>query len=294
MGAESTQRSVWRLAREQHGVVTRAQLRELGFSEKAIRHRLAKGRLHRVWPDVYAVGRPELTQEGKWMAAVLTCGEGAVLSHASAAALWRIRDHRRGSIHVSVPSPRDPRRRGIQVHRRRLMPVAAKEGIPVTSPSQTIIDLAPTLTERQLERVIDEADKLDLVHPETLRRHAANEGGVGGSRVRTLLDTRTFLLTDSELERRFIPIAERAGLSKPETQARMNGYRVDFLFRLEGIVVETDGGRYHRTPSQQRRDRIRDHAHALAGLTPIRFTHDQIAHEPSYVAEVLRGLSSTS
>lgn len=166
------------------------------------------------------------------------------------------------------------------------------QGIPVTSPSQTIIDLAPSLTERQLERLIDEADKRDLVHPETLREAAAAQGGVGGSRVRTLLDRRTFLLTDSGLERLFIPIAESAGMSRPETQVEVNGHRVDFIFRAEGVVVETDGGRYHRTPSQQRRDRIREHAHALAELLPIRFTHDQIAHEPAYVAEVLRGLSS--
>jgi len=294
MGAESTQRSVWAVVREQHGVVTRAQLRALGFSEKAIRHRVRKGRLHRIWPDVYAVGRPELTREGLWMAAVLTCDDGAVLSHASAAALWRIREQRRGPIHISVPSPRDPRRLGIRVHRRQSVRGTTHQGIRVTNPSQTIIDLAPTLTERQLERIIDEADKLDLVHPEALRQHGAEEGRVGGSKVRTLLDKRTFLLTDSELERRFVPIAEAAGLSRPETRAKVNGFKVDFFFRAEGIVVEADSGRYHRTPSQQRRDRIRDHAHALAGLTPVRFTHDQIAHEASYVADILRRLSSNA
>ena len=226
------------------------------------------------------------------MAAVLTCGEDAVLSHESAAALWRIRQQRRGPIHVSVPSRRDPRRRGIRVHRRRRFEVTAHDGIPVTSPTQTVVDMAAGLPERQIERLIDEADKLDLAHPEQLRRAAAAKGGVGGSRVRALLDKRTFLLTDSDLERRFIPIARRAGMSTPETQAQINGHKVDFFFRAEGVVVETDGGRYHRTPSQQRRDRIRDHAHTLAELTPIRFTHDQIAHEPAYVAEVLRRLSS--
>ena len=292
IATECTQPTVWALARAQHGVVTRAQLGTLGFTESAIRHRVAKGRLHRVWPDIYAVGRPDLTQKGRWMAAVLTCGEGAALSHNSAAALWGIREQQRGPIHISVPSHRDPRRRGIRVHRRQPFDVTMHNGIPVTSPSQTIIEIAPSLTERQLERLINEADKLDLVHPEELRSTAAEKGGVGGSRVRTLLDKRTFLLTDSELERRFVPIAEAAGLSKPETQIRLNGHRVDFFFRAEGVVVETDGGRFHRTPSQQRRDRIRDHAHALAGLTPIRFTHDQIAHEPAYVAGVLRGLSS--
>lgn len=273
-------------------MIVRRQLLALGYTEEAIRHRTKKGRLHRVWPDVYAVGRPELTQEGVWMAAVLTCGDGAVLSHDSAAALWGMREQRRGPIHVSVPSQRDPRRSGLRTHRRKGVKTASHNGIPVTSPTQTVIDLAPSLTEHQLERLIDEADKLDLVHLEELRRSAAERGGVGGSRVRRLLDKRTFLLTDSELERRFVPIAEAAGLPKPETRVRLNGYRVDFLFREQGLVVETDGGRYHRTPSQQRRDRMRDHAHTLAGLTPIRFTHDQIAHESPYVAEVLRRLSS--
>lgn len=225
------------------------------------------------------------------MAAVLTCGEGAALSHESAAALWGIREQRRGPIHVSVPSHRDPRRRGLRVRRRRIFDAATHEGIPVTNPSQTVIDLAPALTEHQLERVIDEADKLDLVHPEALRQAAAGKGGVGGARVRALLDKRTFLFTDSDLERLFIPLAEAAGLSRPETRTRVNGFKVDFYFRAEGVVVEADGGRYHRTPSQQRRDRIRDHAHTLTGLTPVRFTHDQIAHEPEYVADVLRGLS---
>jgi uncharacterized protein DUF559/putative AbiEi antitoxin of type IV toxin-antitoxin system len=292
MAPESTQVSLWRLVREQHGVITRAQLRVLGYTEEAIRHRLAKGRLHRIWPDVYAVGRPAVEQAGAWMAAVLTCGQGAVLSHGSAAALWDIRDPRAGPIDISVPSRRDPRRRGIRVRQRRKFDATTHDGIPVTSPGQTIIDLAPSLTELQLERLIDEADKLDLVHPEALHQAAAENGGVGGSRLRTLLDKRTFLLTDSELERRFVPLADAAGLSTPETQVRVAGHRVDFLFRAERVVVETDGGRYHRTPSQQRRDRIRDHALALAGLKPIRFTHDQIAHEPAYVADVLRRLSS--
>ena len=254
MGAEITHGTVWEVARRQHGVITRAQLRALGFSEKAIRHRVANGRLHLLWPDVYAVGRPEGTREGVWIAAVLTCGEGAALSHDTAAALSRIREQRRGPIHVSVPRARDPRRRGIQVHRRREFDVVTHEGIAVTTPSQTVIDIAPTLTERQLERVIDEADKLDLVHPEALHRAAAGKGGLGGARVRTLLDKRTFLLTDSDLERLFIPLAERAGMATPQTQAWVNGHKVDFFFRAEGVVVEADGGRYHRTPSQQRRD----------------------------------------
>ena len=272
-------------------MVTRRQLLELGFTDEAIRHRLRKGRLHRIWPEVYAVGRPDLTQEGRWLAAVLTCGPGALLSHESAAALWAIRPHRRGPIHVCVPSPRDPRRRGIRVHRRRRVGEAAiQAGIPVTTPAQAIIDIAPRLAERELERAIDEADKLDRTHPKALREAARGQVGDGPAKVRHLLDRRTFVLTDSDLERRFLKVADAAGLGPPETQVYVNGHRVDFFFRGAGVVVEADGGRYHRTPSEQRRDRIRDHAHVVAGLTPVRFTHDQIAHEPDYVAGILRRL----
>ena len=225
------------------------------------------------------------------MAAVLTCGAGAVLSHDSAAALWGIRDQRNGLIHVSVPTPRDPRRHGIRVHRRQEIEATERHGIPVTSPVGTVLDLAPRLSGQQLERAINEADKLDLVHPDALRQAAAEEGGVGGSRVRTLLDKTCFVLTDSDLERRFIPIAERAGLGKPETQVVLHGHRVDFFFRAAGVVVETDGLRYHRTPTQQKRDRVRDHELTAAGLRVLRFTHGQVRYESDQVAEVLRRLS---
>src|SRR3712207_5460388 len=102
MGA-STHRSVraWALVRRQHGVITREQLLALGYSAKAIRCRLADARLHAVHRGVYAVGRPELSQHGRWMAAVLACGPDALLSHASAAALWGIRSTQPGPVHVS-------------------------------------------------------------------------------------------------------------------------------------------------------------------------------------------------
>jgi very-short-patch-repair endonuclease len=290
MTGSITQPSVWALARRQHGVVSRAQLLACGLTRHGIQHRVANGRLHPVWPKVYAVGRPGLTREGVFMAAVLTCGPGAMLSHDSAAELWGIRRGRRGPIHVSLPSTRDVRRAGIRVHRRVRVRDGASKGIPVTDAAQTIIDLAPSLAERRLERVIDEADKLDLVHPAALREAAEGEPGAGAAAVRRLLDKRTFVLVDTELERRFLKIARSAGLEDPETQACVNGFDVDFFFRARGVVVEADGGRYHRTPSQQRRDRIRDQTHMASGLKPVRFTHDQIAHEAAYVAEVLRRL----
>jgi very-short-patch-repair endonuclease len=297
---ESSQ-ELWALARRQHGVVTRAQLLELGYSSDAITHRIAKGRLHRLWSGAYAVGRPEVTQDGRWMAAVLSCGPGAALSHESAAALWGIRRADRGLIDVSVPLGAFRRRGGIRVHRRaHLDPndITRYRNIPLTQPLPTLVDLAARLPANQLEAAVNQADKLDLTDPETLRSALDRFAGRPGvTPLRKLLDRRTFTLTDSELERRFLPIARRAGLTRPVTGARLNGFKVDFHWPDIGLVVETDGLRYHRTPTQQAKDRIRDQAHTAAGLTTLRFTHAQVAFEPGHVeatlAAVVRRLRST-
>jgi predicted transcriptional regulator of viral defense system len=163
----------WKLARQQHWVITRAQLLVLGFSSEAIRHRIERRRLNPVLRGVYAVGRPTLTRHGRWMAAVLVCGDGALLSHSSAAALWRIGFEQRNLIEVSLPSLSRRRRQGIQIHRRPSLNVrrgaTTYQGIPVTTSVQTLIDLALRLDRRGIERMINEADKYDLVHPPELR-----------------------------------------------------------------------------------------------------------------------------
>jgi hypothetical protein len=162
------------------------------------------------------VGRRELTQHGRWMAAVLACGPSVFLSHESAAALWGVRAVRRTLVEVSVPAPAAPRRPGIRVHRRHgLQPgdIVTHQCIPCTSPIRTLIDLATTLPAKQLERAVNESDKLDLVDPESLRAALEDRKGGPGVRVlRKLLDRHTFRLTDSELERYFLPIVRRAGL----------------------------------------------------------------------------------
>ena len=284
--------------RIQHGVVSRAQLLAFGLSPKAIKHRITIGRLHVTYPGVYAVGRRELTREGRWMAAVLACGPGALLSHGSAAALWGIGRERNGEIEVSVEVPRAPRVSGIRVHRRqafRPSDRAVKDRIPLTCPTRTVIDLALRLSTPALERTVNEADKLDLTDPERLRAELDTRAGQPGVRpLRNLLDGATFTLTDSELERRFIPLALAAGLPRPLTQQHVNGYRVDFYFPDVGLIVETDGLRYHRTPTQQVHDRRRDQAHIAAGLTCVRFTHAQIRYEPGYVQGILRRITSKS
>jgi very-short-patch-repair endonuclease len=179
---------------------------------------------------------------------------------------------------------------GIQLHRRELdeRDLARSEGIPVTSPGRTLIDLGSRLPLGQLEAAVNEADKLDLIDPERLRSVIEGRSGVHGvASLRRILDRRTFSLTDSELERRFMRLVRGADLPPPQTQRVVNGFKVDFHWSEVGLVVETDGLRYHRTPAQQARDRRRDQAHTAAGLTPLRFTHAEVRFEPDRVARTL-------
>lgn len=284
-------RQAWELAGRQHGVVTRQQLLRLGFGSRSIEHRVAHGRLHLVMHGVYAVGWPTLTSKRRWMAAVLACGDGAVLSHRSAAALWGIARERHDWVDVSVRRRCELKRPGLKVRSRltlRPEDVVTKDDIPVTVVTRTLIDLATELTPTSIERAVNEADKRDLIDPETLRiAIEAYAGQPGATALRQLLDKRTFRLSDSDLEILFRPIAVEAGLPLPLSKQAVNGWEVDFYWPDLGLVVETDGLRYHRTASSQTRDARRDRSHALAGMTPLRFTHYEIKYEPIRVRREL-------
>jgi very-short-patch-repair endonuclease len=162
-------------------------------------------------------------------------------------------------------------------------------GISVSDPIRSLIDVAPASSIDELENLLGAADRLGLLTPQLViaRLNELGEGpGVG--RLRAAVERRTLLLTDSHLERLFVPIARRAGLGKPQTQAWVNGYRVDFYWPDLGLIVETDGLKYHRTPAQQTIDAKRDQAHTAAGLTPLRFSHAQVARSPGSVERILR------
>ncbi|HEU4906486.1 MAG TPA: DUF559 domain-containing protein [Solirubrobacterales bacterium] len=284
-------RQAWGLAGRQHGVVARWQLLALGFNSREIEHRVGRGRLHLVMRGVYAVGWPRLTRERRWMAAVLACGEGAALSHRSAAALWCIGEELPGRVDVSVKRRCELRRPGLKVRGRPTLStgeLTTVNGIPVTAVARTVVDLACEVPSRRLERAVNEADKRDLIDPEELRTAVDDYAGQPGARdLRELLDMRTFRLSDSDLEILFRPIAETAGLPPPQTKQIVNGWEVDFYWPDLGLVIETDGLRYHRTASTQTRDARRDRAHALAGMTALRFTHYEVKYEPARVGAEL-------
>jgi very-short-patch-repair endonuclease len=225
------------------------------------------------------------------MAAVLCGGSGAVLSHSSAAALFQIGRERPGLIEISLPGVSHRSRSGLVLHRRpslRCSDVGSYDDIPVTSPVQTLIDLTPRFGRSGLERAINEADKFDLVHTPDLRKALEKRAGEPGvRRLREILDRRTFRLTREELERCFLALAREAGLPVPSTGQIVNGFEVDFYWPDLGFVVETDGLRYHRTPAEQARDRLRDQTHTAAGFVNLRFTHEQVRYEPEHVREML-------
>ena len=243
---------------------------------------------------MYAVGHPVLTVNGRRMAAVLAGGPGAVLSHASAAALWEIRPTSATRIDVTVRSAGGRTKRpGLRIHRTptlRADEITEHQAIRVTTPARTLLDLAATLPRRALERALDEAEIHELYDLASLDAMARTHAGERGARHlrRALDEDGDPTLTDSELEELMLALCEEHGLERPEPQAWVAGLRVDFLFVASRLVVETDGYRYHRTRRAFERDRERDAILARAGYRTLRFTHRQLTREPAMVAATLR------
>jgi very-short-patch-repair endonuclease len=286
-------RQFWELVASQHGAIAHEQLRALGLGDGAIRHRISRGDLHKQHRGVYAVGRPDLTFEGQLFAALLAAGEGAAISHETALALWGISPVTdEEPIHVSVADVRHPSHRNdVRVHRRKPMPpITACGDIPVVEPLHTLLDVAARWPPHRLEAAINEADKLGLVRFDAALALLDDLAGKRGIRkLREAFSAHT--ATDSDLERRFLKLALRAGLPRPLTQARVCGLRVGFCWPELRLVVETDGLTYHRTPSQQARDRRRDQILTAAGMTPLRFTNAQVRREEAAVIATLTAVA---
>ena len=226
------------------------------------------------------------------MAAVLACGPGAMLSHACAAAAWALRRTPGGLIDVTVPSRAGRKKRaGIRLHRSgTLTPedVAEVNGLPVTSVARTIIDLSRTLKGRELEALIDRADQRGLVDFATLR--SANS-----TALQAVLRTYAPAPTRSELEERFLQLCDGHDIPRPETNTRIEGMEVDFVWPDKRLIVEVDGYAYHRTPTAFEGDRERDVTLGLEGWRVLRFTWRQVTGRAAWVAAALtheRGISS--
>jgi len=263
------------LAARQHGVVSRTQLYEVGVGRGAVENRVARGLLHRVGRGVYAVGHTALTREGRWLAAVLACGDGALLSHRSAAALWELRATASARIEVTVPPTSGLRSNTtIVVHRAAREP-ATHRGIPTTTPTQTLTDLSYTLPQRAVERALEQAEKLQLL--DVTR---------AGPRLKRIIQAHDFAPTRSDLEIAFLRLCRRHGLPRPHVNAQVNGDEVDFSWPEQRLIVETDSRLHHGTRAAFERDRARDARMTTLGWRTVRFTYLQVMRGD--VAAVLR------
>jgi very-short-patch-repair endonuclease len=269
--------AIARIAARQHGVVTSRQLLIAGVSRSAISDRLSAGRLHRVHRGVYAVGHPNIGNEGRWMAAVLACGKGAVVSHASAAELWTMLPLREAEAREDLPvthvtlSGEGKSRVGIRVHRSSTLSPAQctrRDAIPVTKPARTLDDLRRVLPGQQFAAVLRQAEFLGLPIG---NRFAPDH-------------------TRSELEGRFLALLRRHRLPQPEANVRVGGFVVDFLWRTEQLIAELDGWQAHRTRSAFETDRARDNRLRVLGFNVVRFTWRRVADEPAAVARTIRSL----
>jgi very-short-patch-repair endonuclease len=264
------------LAERQHGVVTLEQLLSAGLSPAGVSRRVTAGRLHRIHRGVYAVGHAALGNEGRWMAAALACAKGAVLSHRSAAELWRMLPeprtggNERAPIHVMVAGEAKSRG-GLRVHRSSTLSpadVTRRAAIPVTKPARTLQDLRRTVPAKVFAAATRQAEYLGLP--------------VGD---RLAMDH-----TRSELEAKLLGLVRRHRLPQPEVNVRVGGFVVDFLWRAERLIAEVDGWRTHGTRTAFEGDRARDNRLRVLGFKVIRFTWRQVIDEPGGVARTIRSL----
>jgi very-short-patch-repair endonuclease len=289
METESAQPGLAELASRQWGVVTRAQLVELGMATRGVSDWVRTGRLHRLYRGVYAVGHDRLRLEGRWLAAVFACGPGAVLSHRDAAALWELRQSASAVIDVTVRS-RNGRRaqRGIRVHRTGRLPrdeVTVRHGIPVTTVARTLLDLADVLERQALKRVITEAEYTHQLDLTAINAAVENNPGRRCVRLMEAVSGRRHR-TRSVLEQRFLGLLERHRVEEPETGVWISGYETDFLWRAAGLVVETDGVAAHSTREAVKRDRRRDRALARAGFRTMRLTDEDLDDEAAVLDDL--------
>ena len=287
-------------AERQHALVTLPQLQLHGLSKAAVAKRAKDGWLYRVHRGVYAVGRPDLTQHSRWMAAVLAYGPQAVLSHRSAAGLHGIRRDNRPNPDVTLPSSSVRPRPGIEVHKSSTLEradITTVAGIPCTTVARTLVDLGDVVPRRAVERAVDRAEALRVFDGKAVHEALARAGPRRGTGVlRAVLESyQEPTLTEEGIEEAMLALCRYASLPSPAVQAWITlgdgiAYKADFLWREPKLIAETDGRDVHTTRKAFEHDRLRDQRLTLAGYTVVRFTWRQLKRDRCGVAETLRGL----
>jgi hypothetical protein len=295
--AEPVEARMASLAQDQHGVVARRQLSRLGITKEQIDGRLRAGGLHLIHRGVYAVGHTAITRRGRWMAAVLASGDGAVLSHGSATALFGVWGSGTGEIHVTVPRKlrsQAPIRRHFSV-----LPEDEREivdGIPVTSASRAVLDLAGEAGEAAAESALRELEYLGIYGtvslPTLLARHPNHRGAQACREALEHLRKDPGGRLRGDLEEHFIAFLDAEKIPRPRLNVWLSigddRYQVDCLWPKSRLIVELDDWKSHGTRRGFRKDRERDRRLGVAGYRVIRITEDQIRDEAVALARDLQ------
>jgi very-short-patch-repair endonuclease len=284
------------IAAAQRGRVSRRQLLSAGVSASTIHRMVVRETLHPLHGGVYAVGHPAPVELGTETAALLACADRAVLSHRTAAALWKLRPSMAGGdVHVTIGDSQG-QRAGIRTHRTRRLEaqdIRTYELLPVTSPARTVLDLATTERAREVERALDEGIVRKILRVSEVEDVLRRASGLRGAPLlaRILERRRGPTVTRSEGEERFLSLIRDALLPPPEVNVSIHGYEVDFLWRKQRLVVEVDGYAYHGNRGAFERDRRKDAQLRAGGLSSMRVTWRQMQDEPyALIAHVAQAL----
>lgn len=264
-------------------LVTRAELLSRGVPATTIRSWVRGGRLHPEFDGVYAVGYPLTMREERWLAAVIACGPGAVLSHQSAGVHLGFLVAEGKDIDVTAARSRKDQR-GIRVHRPRTSPRSIEHrGIPTTTVAQTLLDLAATFTERNLEQALGEAQLSPFFVAQELEAVLC-DSPKGVARLRKAWRVEHGQGVPRNLmERRFLKLMREAGVRRPAVNQPWGSWEIDALWLPEGIAVELDGRAPHTRAAQFQRDRDKDADLQLAGLIALRYTWADLTRRPAKV-----------
>jgi very-short-patch-repair endonuclease len=278
-------RAVIALAARQFGVVATAQLFDAGLGRSSISHRVTTGMLTRLFRGVYMVG----PLSGEWtraFAAMLACGDGAVVSHLAAAATWRLRAPPDDDIDLIVTGRHRAGQAGLHVHRCHLdrRDTRVRQGLRVTAPARTLLDLAATLPQRELERAVNEAQILRLTTPAQIHSLLARSSRHRGAGALAQALRSEPGLTRSRAERLLRELVRKVGLPEPRTNAHVGGYEVDALWPAHKLIVEVDSWEFHHTRGAFERDRRKSQDLEALGYRVLRITAWQLRHEPEVVA----------
>jgi very-short-patch-repair endonuclease len=294
--------AIARVAALQHGLFTRADAHSVGLTDRQLRLRVAQGRIERLSRHAFRIAGHPTTWRQRLLAACLAAGPGAAASHRSAAALHRFDDFAPGVVEITVPQGRrDFRMDGVIVHSSAYwgdIDVCEVDGIPVSTPERTLCTLAAVTDEARVEHALDGAERDGTVRREDVAEAHADvreRGRNGVAALGRLLEKRADLLATphSVLERRFLRVLEEHNLPRPECQVpvRRPDGRMAYLdsgYPDLRLFFELDGNVAHATPAQRSADNVRANALGLRDIRIVRFTYEQVVHQPEMVATTVR------